>query len=79
MATTIKLTNKFADNSTRDMTIGTLDDSAMTYNQIAEKIKLINANVAEIENLYLSKDGAKFVEISAAQVIVDNTTEINLS
>ena len=79
--TTIKLTNKFADNTTRDLAIGTFDDDnpAVSRTTVKANIFNINDNAENLNGLYFSTGGASFIEISACEIIVDNKTEIDLS
>lgn len=81
MATTIKLTNKFADNTTRELAIGTIDDDNPAVSRATLKANIfnINDNAENLNGLYFSTGGASFVEISAAEIIIESRNNIDLS
>lgn len=81
MPATIKLTTKFADNSTRALNIGTFDSNnpAILPPTVKAKIKALNADPSEIAPFYLSIKGKPFTEISECSIVTENITEIDLS
>lgn len=72
----IDLTNSFADESTRKITLGTFDMNATNVNvtNLRNTIKSINSDVSNIENLYLSDSGAKFTGITGAVININEKT-----
>lgn len=80
MATTIKLENTFADNTTRILSIGTFDDdnTAIQPNVLRANIFNINDNAEDLNGLYFSTGGASFIGITNAEIIIENKTIITL-
>lgn len=77
--TIISLTNGFADGTTRKLELGPFAQNAAAVTNVKTNIANVNANVADIENYYLSEGGAKFTGISFASLITTSETEINLN
>lgn len=80
MATTIKLENTFADNTTRILSIGTFDDdnTAIQPNVLKANIFNINDNAEDLNGLYFSTSGASFIGITNAEITIENKTIITL-
>lgn len=80
MATTIKLENKFADKTTRTLQLGTFDDNNPYIQPETLKASIfnINDNASDLNGLYYSSGGASFVEITSAEIIIEEKTVINL-
>ncbi len=73
----IKLTNAFADKTTRDLEIGPLAVSAAGASAIKARVKAFNP--ADVAGLYISDGGATCTAITAASIIVTDEREINLN
>ena len=82
MATTnkIKLTNKFADETTRNIEFAGFDSDAavLTASTLKTRINNLNTDTTAISPFYLSDDGASFTGITGATIVIDNETEIAL-
>lgn len=78
---TIKLTSSFADESNRVLEIGPFDTTAtnVTPQQVRANVRTFNANLSNIDSLYLSDAGASCTGITAASIIVSRENEINLN
>ena len=75
----IELTNKFADGTTRKLELGNFDTDAAVTHVLALKANIgaVNNNVADIETLYLSDNGANFTGIESATLqVIEETTII---
>ena len=75
----IKLTNSFADDTTRSLEIGPLASDSAAVTNVKTNINTVNQNLSDIEDLYLSDGGAKFTGITAASVVTSSEREINLN
>lgn len=75
----IKLTNSFADDTTRSLEIGPLASDSAAVTNVKTNINAVNQNLSDIEDLYLSDSGAKFTGITAASVVTSSEREINLN
>ena len=75
----IKLTNSFADDTTRSLEIGPLASDSAAVTNVKTNINTVNQNLSDIEDLYLSESGAKFTGITAASVVTSSEREINLN
>lgn len=72
----ITLTNSFADGTTRKFKLEpfAIDATAVSPATIKSNIRTINNNISELENLYLSDNGAKFTGISGAELTANEET-----
>lgn len=73
---TIELTNKFADDTTRKLEIGPFDSDAAVVHSMAIKanVNALNADVSEIEDIYISENGAKFTGVESAVITLTEET-----
>ncbi len=82
MATnTVKLTFKYTDDTTRQYALGCAD-SLLTG--VKNKVKAINTSLAGgtsggLNSFFVSIGGASFASISAAQIISETETTLDLS
>ena len=73
----IKLTTKFADDTTRDLEFGPLATSAAVPATIKTRVKAFDP--ADVAGIYISDGGSSCTAITAASIITTNETEINLN
>lgn len=84
MATYLKLTTKFTDDETRNITLGELapTSNAVTNfkaNVIAFNNPTTRANLYPMfDNSFVSSNGAPFSEITAAEIITTTRTYFNV-
>ena len=70
----IKLTNTFADETTRDLEMGPFNPAKLDKEEIRTKVK--NFDASKVAGIYVSESGANFTKISAASIIVTDEREI---
>ena len=75
----LKLTANFADETKREVQIGTLGSNAVVPSNIRAKVREFNANIADIEDLYLSDSGANCTGITKASIITTTERKFNLN
>lgn len=73
---TVTFTNSFTDGTTRNLIIGPFSPSSISLSSIKQAVKDFNANPAAIVNIYLSKSGASFKEISQVKITTEDDTVI---
>ena len=76
---TVKLTTAFADETERVVEMGPFDVTVMTASVLRANVRTFNADIADIENLYISEGGAKCTGITGAKLITTVENEINLN
>ena len=81
MATTstIKLTTQFADDTKREVELGSFDSSVTVASTVRGKVREFNANIQDLEGLYLSSGGADCTGITNASIITVTERKINLN
>ena len=76
---TIKLKAAFADETTREVTLGPIDANADVITNVKTNIATFNSNINNLQGLYLSEGGATCTGISAATLTVETDDPINLN
>lgn len=76
--TILKIENSFADGTKRKLELGNFADSVITPTKMHAAINNINANTADIANIYLSEGGASFTGITYAEIIQKQITHFNI-
>lgn len=80
MASYLKFTTEYEDDTTRDLTIGEIDSNKINTTQL--KSKIINFNTPatraslypNFDSAFLSESGANFKRIKAAEIITTTRT-----
>lgn len=73
----LKLTFNFADETARNLTLGSF--ATLTANDVRTRVKNFNNNIASYGDLYLSDGGATCSGVTAATIVSTTETEINLN
>ena len=74
---TIKITNSFADDSTRSIEFSGIDPNSAAFTGAKARIKAFDPT--PIANLYVSDGGASYTGITAATLVETTETEFNLN
>ena len=78
-STVLKLRTTYADDSHRDLEFGPFAQNSAAITNIKSNIALVNADMSNLGQNYLSDSGAVCTGISKAQVIITEENEINLN